>query len=119
MVCLGYIYTGKVKSLPQDASICADAVCPHDACWPAISFAVELVYASYVFQVSELVSLFQVRLIYFFVDYIFVIGQSTTSRVTNWSPILFVPWNPLDVEFSSDNSMSLIKKNRVNENFSV
>jgi regulatory protein NPR1 len=68
MVCLGYIYTGKVKALPQDASICADVMCPHDACWPAISFAVELVYASYVFQVSELVSLFQVRLInyYFF-----------------------------------------------------
>ncbi|KAF3327522.1 regulatory protein NPR3-like protein [Carex littledalei] len=65
MVCLGYIYTGKVKPPPQDVSICVDAMCAHDACWPAISFVVELLYASYVFQVAELVSLFQRRLLNF------------------------------------------------------
>lgn len=65
MVCLGYIYTGKVKPPPHDVSICVDTMCAHDACWPAISFVVELLYASHVFQVAELVSLFQVRLIFF------------------------------------------------------
>ncbi|KAJ3696155.1 hypothetical protein LUZ60_001532 [Juncus effusus] len=62
MVFLGYIYTGKVKAPPLDISICVDPMCAHDACRPAISFVVELVYASSVFQVPELVSLFQRRL---------------------------------------------------------
>ncbi|KAJ4763725.1 BTB/POZ domain and ankyrin repeat-containing protein NPR1 [Rhynchospora pubera] len=65
MVILGYIYTGRVKPPPPDVSVCVDAMCAHDACWPAISFVVELVYASYVFQMTELVSLFQRRLLNF------------------------------------------------------
>jgi regulatory protein NPR1 len=111
MVYLGYIYTGKVKAIPQDASICADGMCPHDACWPAISFAVELVYTSYVFQVSELVFLFQVRLIYLFFHFLFlnyILSQVIQLyHVTNWLPILFVLLKPLEIEFSSDHSISM------------
>lgn len=46
-------------------STCVDAMCAHDACRPAVNFAVELMYASSVFQISELVSLFQRRLLNF------------------------------------------------------
>lgn len=57
---LGYIYTGKLKPSPMEVSTCVDNVCVHDACRPAINFAVELMYASSIFQIPELVSLFQV-----------------------------------------------------------
>ena len=57
---LGYLYSGKLKPSPPEVSNCADAVCAHDACGPAINFAVELMYASSVFQIPELVSLLQV-----------------------------------------------------------
>lgn len=60
MVFLSYLYTGKLKAAPPDVSVCVDSMCAHDACRPAIAFAVELMYASSVFQISELVSLFQV-----------------------------------------------------------
>lgn len=57
---LSYLYTGKLKPSPLEVSTCVDNSCPHDACRPAIDFAVELMCASTIFQVSELVSLFQV-----------------------------------------------------------
>lgn len=59
-VFLSYLYTGKLKSAPQEVSICADRLCLHDACRPAIDFAVELLYTSSVFQIIELISLLQV-----------------------------------------------------------
>lgn len=65
LVFLSYVYTGKLKSSPPEVSTCVDDGCRHDACRPAISFAVELTYASSVFQVPELVSLFQRRLLNF------------------------------------------------------
>nr|XP_043615053.1 BTB/POZ domain and ankyrin repeat-containing protein NPR1-like [Erigeron canadensis] len=65
LVFLSYVYTGKVKSSPPEVSTCVDGSCPHDACRPAINFAVELTYASSIFQVPELVSLFQRRLFNF------------------------------------------------------
>lgn len=65
LVFLSYIYTGKVKSSPPEVSTCVDGGCLHDACRPAINFAVELTYASSIFQVPELVSLFQRRLFNF------------------------------------------------------
>ncbi|CAL9093524.1 Regulatory protein NPR1 [Musa troglodytarum] len=65
MVFLSYLYTGKLKPAPQDVSICVDRFCAHDACPPAIGFAVELMYASSVFQIAELVSLLQRRLLNF------------------------------------------------------
>lgn len=57
---LNYIYTGRLKPFPIEVSTCVDTVCAHDSCKPAIDFAVELMYASYVFQMPELVSSFQV-----------------------------------------------------------
>lgn len=65
MVFLSYLYTGKLKAPPPEASTCVDETCAHDACRPAVNFAVELMYASSVFQISELVSLFQRRLLNF------------------------------------------------------
>ncbi|CAL9043555.1 unnamed protein product [Musa banksii] len=65
MVFLSYLYTGKLKPAPQDVSICVDRFCAHDSCPPAIGFAVELMYASSVFQIAELVSLLQRRLLNF------------------------------------------------------
>ncbi|KAG6747335.1 hypothetical protein D5086_027438 [Populus alba] len=62
LIFLSYLYTGKLKPSPMEVSTCVDNVCAHDACRPAINFAVELMYASSIFQVPELVSLFQRRL---------------------------------------------------------
>lgn len=61
-VFLHYLYTGtgKLKASPPDISTCVDSVCVHDACRPAIDYAVELMYASATFQVKELVLLVQV-----------------------------------------------------------
>lgn len=63
LIFLSYLYTGKLRSSPPAVSMCVDNICAHDACRPAINFAVELMYASTIFQVSELVSLFQRRLL--------------------------------------------------------
>ncbi|CAH9076276.1 unnamed protein product [Cuscuta epithymum] len=62
---LSYLYTGKLKPSPPEASTCVDSVCTHDSCRPAINFAVEMMFASSAFQVPELVSLFQTRLLNF------------------------------------------------------
>ncbi|KAF9668169.1 hypothetical protein SADUNF_Sadunf15G0101100 [Salix dunnii] len=62
LIFLSYLYTGKLKPSPMEVSTCVDNVCGHEACRPVISFAVELMYASSIFQVPELVSLFQRRL---------------------------------------------------------
>ncbi|KAG5596429.1 hypothetical protein H5410_037661 [Solanum commersonii] len=55
MVLLNYLYTGKIKSSPSEVSSCVDNACAHDACRPAINYAVELMYASSTFQIKELV----------------------------------------------------------------
>ena len=60
LIFLSYLYTGKLKPFPPEVSTCVDNVCAHDACRPAIEFSVELMYASSIFQVPELASLFQV-----------------------------------------------------------
>lgn len=57
---LSYIYTGRLKPFTLEVSTCVDSVCAHDSCTPAIGFVVELMYASSLFQVPELVSSFQV-----------------------------------------------------------
>lgn len=57
---LNYIYTGRLKPFPIEVSTCVDTVCAHDSCKPAIDFVVELMYASFVFQIPDLVSSFQV-----------------------------------------------------------
>jgi len=59
-ILLAYLYSGKVKAPPPNVCICIDSSCVHDACRPAVDFAVELMYAAHVFQIPELVSLSQV-----------------------------------------------------------
>ncbi|GFQ05613.1 regulatory protein npr3 [Phtheirospermum japonicum] len=63
VIFLNYSYTGKLRQSPIEVSTCVDSTCAHDACGPAVNFAVELMYASAIFQVAELVSLFQRRLL--------------------------------------------------------
>ncbi|KAI3436921.1 uncharacterized protein J3R85_005963 [Psidium guajava] len=65
LIFLSYVYTGKLKHSPVEVSTCVDNTCNHDACSPAINFAVELMYASYIFQIRELVSLLQRHLVNF------------------------------------------------------
>lgn len=60
---LAYIYTGKVRVPPKDVCVCVDDECSHLACRPAVAFMVEVLYASFVFQINELVSRFQRNLI--------------------------------------------------------
>ncbi|XP_052201272.1 BTB/POZ domain and ankyrin repeat-containing protein NPR1 isoform X2 [Diospyros lotus] len=62
---LSYLYTGKLRPFPSAVSTCVDNLCAHDACRPAIEFTAELMYASSIFQVPELASLFQRRLLNF------------------------------------------------------
>ncbi|KAJ0262702.1 Regulatory protein NPR3 [Hirschfeldia incana] len=80
---LSYIYTGRLKPFPLEVSTCVDSVCAHDSCRPAIDFVVELMYASSVLQVPELVSSFQRRLCNFV----------EKSLVENVLPILLVAFN--------------------------
>lgn len=64
-ILLAYLYSGKVKAPPTEVCICMDSTCVHDACRPAVDFTVELMYAAHVFQIPELVSLSQRRLLNF------------------------------------------------------
>ncbi|KAG2301824.1 hypothetical protein Bca52824_030475 [Brassica carinata] len=80
---LSYIYTGRLKPFPLDVSTCVDSLCAHDSCRPAIDFVVELMYASSILQVPELVSSFQRRLCNFV----------EKSLVENVIPILLVAFH--------------------------
>ncbi|XP_044496684.1 BTB/POZ domain and ankyrin repeat-containing protein NPR1 [Mangifera indica] len=83
LIFLSYLYTGKLKPSPMEVSTCVDNICAHDACRPAINFAVELMYASFIFQVPELISLFQRRLLNF-------VGKALVEDVI---PILVVAFH--------------------------
>ncbi|XP_057498255.1 BTB/POZ domain and ankyrin repeat-containing protein NPR1-like [Actinidia eriantha] len=63
VVVLGYLYSGRVRSLPEGVCVCVDDDCSHAACRPAVDFMVEVLYAAFAFQISELVSLYQRRLL--------------------------------------------------------
>ncbi|KAJ0242556.1 Regulatory protein NPR3 [Hirschfeldia incana] len=80
---LSYIYTGRLKPFPSEVSTCVDSVCAHDSCRPAIDFVIELMYASSILQVPELVSSFQRRLCNFV----------EKSLVENVIPILLVAFH--------------------------
>ncbi|XP_077210587.1 BTB/POZ domain and ankyrin repeat-containing protein NPR1-like isoform X2 [Tasmannia lanceolata] len=60
---LSYLYTGKVKSLPEGVCVCVDDSCSHMTCRPAVDFMVEVLYASFTFQIAELVTLYQRHLL--------------------------------------------------------
>nr|GLL30024.1 regulatory protein NPR3 isoform X1 [Ipomoea trifida] len=80
---LSYLYTGKLKPSPPEVSTCVDTICAHDSCRPAINFVVEMMFASSVFQVPELLSLFQRRLLNF-------VGRAVVEDVI---PILVVAFH--------------------------
>lgn len=82
LIVLGYLYTGKLKPFPVEVSTCVDNICAHDACRPAINFAVELMYASSIFQIPELVSLFQVNYLQLIDAYISVPFLSALDKVS-------------------------------------
>lgn len=63
MIVLNYLYTGKVQPSKPDVSTCVDASCAHVACGPAIQYAVEIMYISATFQITELVMLFERQLL--------------------------------------------------------
>ncbi|XP_030448565.2 BTB/POZ domain and ankyrin repeat-containing protein NPR1 isoform X1 [Syzygium oleosum] len=56
---LGYLYSGKVKPPPLAVRECVDEECPHAACRPAVDFLVQVLYAAFTFEISELVGLYQ------------------------------------------------------------
>lgn len=64
-VFLHYMYTGKLKPSPPEVSTCVDDDCVHDACGPAINYALELMYVSATFQIEELVNVVQVSCVSF------------------------------------------------------
>ncbi|KAK9190914.1 hypothetical protein WN943_019524 [Citrus x changshan-huyou] len=55
-----YLYTGMTKESPPEVSACVDDACVHVSCPPTINYAVELIYACAAFQITELVSYFQI-----------------------------------------------------------
>ncbi|KAL0315780.1 UNVERIFIED_CONTAM: BTB/POZ domain and ankyrin repeat-containing protein NPR1 [Sesamum radiatum] len=71
---LAYIYSGKVRVSPKDVCVCVDDECSHLACRPAVAFMVEVLYASFVFQIYELVTRFQKNLMV-------ILDKATTDDV--------------------------------------
>lgn len=55
-----YLYSGRVRSLPKQVCECVDDNCSHLWCRPALDFMVQLLYASSTFEISDLVTLYQV-----------------------------------------------------------
>ncbi|KAM0921065.1 hypothetical protein ACQ4PT_006990 [Festuca glaucescens] len=62
---LDYLYSGRVvRDLPKSACACVDEDgCRHVGCHPAVSFMAQVLFAACTFQVVELTSLFQRRLL--------------------------------------------------------
>ncbi|KAJ4851145.1 hypothetical protein Tsubulata_003229 [Turnera subulata] len=60
---LGYLYTGKVRPFPKGVCVCVDDDCSHIACRPVVDFMVQVLYASYTFQITELAALYQRHLL--------------------------------------------------------
>ncbi|KAM2042751.1 hypothetical protein ACFX16_036410 [Malus domestica] len=65
LVFLSFVYTAKVRDFPVEVSSCVHNVCGHEACRPAIEFSLELMCASSVFGMPDLVSILQRQLIDF------------------------------------------------------
>ncbi|XP_027065334.1 BTB/POZ domain and ankyrin repeat-containing protein NPR1 isoform X1 [Coffea arabica] len=60
---LAYLYCGRVRPSPKDVCICVDDECSHVACRPRMEFMAEVLYASFIFQVPELIAKFQRHLL--------------------------------------------------------
>ncbi|RLM91829.1 hypothetical protein C2845_PM08G02680 [Panicum miliaceum] len=61
---LEYLYSGRVGALPKAACLCVDeGGCAHVGCRPAVAFMAQVLFAASTFEVAELTSLFQRRLL--------------------------------------------------------
>ncbi|XP_020583600.1 BTB/POZ domain and ankyrin repeat-containing protein NPR1-like isoform X2 [Phalaenopsis equestris] len=60
---IDYLYSGRIGQLPKHVCMCADEECFHVGCRPAVRFMAEVLFASFTFKVSELISLFQRHLL--------------------------------------------------------
>ncbi|CAA0837072.1 Regulatory protein NPR3 [Striga hermonthica] len=60
-----YLYTGRVRPAPPDASTCVDETCRHDSCVPAVEYHVQLLYACAAFRINDLMDFVERRLQYF------------------------------------------------------
>ncbi|KAH9625966.1 hypothetical protein KSS87_022366 [Heliosperma pusillum] len=56
---LAYLYCGNVRELPKGVSVCVDYHCSHLVCRPALDFLLQVLYLSHIFQIPELVALYQ------------------------------------------------------------
>ncbi|CAL9226882.1 unnamed protein product [Arabidopsis halleri] len=56
---LAYVYSGRVRPPPKGASDCVDDDCCHVACRPKVDFMVEVLYLAFVFQIPELVTMYE------------------------------------------------------------
>jgi len=67
-VVLRYLYCERVEDhhlSAKDVCVCVDDDCLHFGCWPVVDFMLQLLYASFTFQISELLALYQVRIKHF------------------------------------------------------
>ncbi|PUZ58490.1 hypothetical protein GQ55_5G512700 [Panicum hallii var. hallii] len=61
---LEYLYSGRVGALPKAACLCVDeGGCSHVGCRPSVAFMAQVLFAASTFEVAELTSLFQRRLL--------------------------------------------------------
>ncbi|KAG5390045.1 hypothetical protein IGI04_031586 [Brassica rapa subsp. trilocularis] len=60
---MAYVYSGRVRPPPKGVSDCADEDCRHVSCRPALDFMVEVLYVAFVFQIPELVTMYQRHLV--------------------------------------------------------
>ncbi|CAH8391773.1 unnamed protein product [Eruca vesicaria subsp. sativa] len=60
---MSYVYSGRVRPPPKGVSDCADEDCCHVSCRPAVDFMVEVLYLAFVFQIPELVAMYQRHLL--------------------------------------------------------
>lgn len=58
---LAYIYSGRVRPPPKGVSDCADENCFHVACRPAVDFMVEVLYLASVFEIPEVITMYEVK----------------------------------------------------------
>nr|AKV91675.1 NPR1 [Capsella grandiflora] len=60
---LAYVYSSRVRPPPKGVSECADDNCRHKACRPAVDFRLEVLYLAFIFNIPELVTLYQRHLL--------------------------------------------------------
>ncbi|XP_039121640.1 BTB/POZ domain and ankyrin repeat-containing protein NPR1-like [Dioscorea cayenensis subsp. rotundata] len=60
---LAFVYSGRAGIPPRDACVCVDGDCLHLCCRPALDFALGVLFTSFKFEISELVSIYQEHLL--------------------------------------------------------